>query len=73
MNVIVPSSTTAHVIIPPHEDPYNSLICDGSTVADFVMDFTEVKSGIDHIELLENGSIELKLQPGKYKFIATVQ
>jgi len=71
MHVTVPSSTTARVVVPKHETPYTHLLLNGVKIANFVdSEFTSAP-GIDNIHLLENGSIEMKVQPGKYSFFAS--
>jgi len=74
MDVVVPSATKARVIIPHHESPYSELKVGETTIADFsgneCVFFTS--AGVQPVRVLENGSIELSVQPGKYSFFASV-
>jgi len=73
MDVVVPSTTTARVIIPHHESPYSNLKVDGETIADFTSEPLFFSApGVQPIRLRDDGSIELSIQPGKYSFFASI-
>jgi len=74
MNVVVPSATTGRVVVPKHESPYTLLSSNDEVIADFTGEqpvYFE-HPGVDRINVLEDGSIELKVQPGKYNLFASV-
>jgi len=74
MKVIVPSATTGRVVVPKHESPYTLLSSNDLVIADFTREqpvYFE-HPGVDSINLLDDGSIELKVQPGKYNLFASV-
>jgi hypothetical protein len=75
MDVVVPSTTTARVVIPHHELPYSLLRVNGKTIADFISESEPVfytSPGVQPIRLRDDGSIELSVQPGQYSFFATI-
>jgi len=74
MQVMIPSTTTARVIIPHHDSPYTRLVVNGALVADFSSIERQLYpfKGIDDLVLRSDGCIELKVQPGKYSFLASI-
>jgi alpha-L-rhamnosidase len=74
MDVSVPSGTKGRVVIPHHESPYSVLLRDGQELAQFKGQELQVSQseGINSFRLYEDGSIELKVQPGFYRFKAVV-
>jgi len=76
MDVIIPSATTARVILPKHEYFYKILTINGKTVADFTGEksryFISSSKGVDDIKFLPDGSVQMNVQPGKYSFFALI-
>jgi len=73
MNVGIPSTTLARVILPKHDHPYSTLRINGLPVADFRTGyFSNQNLGIDSLRLQEDGSIEMRVQPGEYSFLASL-
>jgi alpha-L-rhamnosidase len=75
MNVVIPSATTARVIVPHHESPYANLKVGGEMMVDFTEPsemFEGSIPGVRFIRLREDGSIELNVQPGEYSLDASI-
>jgi len=75
MDVVIPSASTARVIVPPHESPYANLKVGGEIIADFTGSkplFFGSIPGVQPIRLRDDGSIELNVQPGEYSFEASI-
>jgi len=75
LDVMIPSTTTARVIIPHHESPYSSLKVDGELIADFTSGPEPLyfsSSRVKSVGLKDDGSIELNVRPGKYSFFASI-
>jgi len=73
MQITVPSATTARVIIPKHDRPYTNLKVHDLIIADFTSSDGHyfLISGINSLELQSDGSIFMRVQPGKYDFFAS--
>jgi len=75
MKVTIPSTTVARVVVPKHEYRYSALTMNGIKLADFTGDkpvYFENSLGIDRVLLLDDGSIEMRVQPGEYSFLASI-
>jgi alpha-L-rhamnosidase len=75
MKVTIPSTTVARVVVPNHEYSYSRLMVNGITLADFTGDkpvYFENNLGIDRVLLQKDGSIEMRVQPGEYSFLASI-
>jgi len=75
MKVTIPSTVVARVVVPKHEYSYSTLMVNGITLADFKGDqpvYFEKNLGIDRVLLQNDGSIEMRVQPGEYSFLASI-
>jgi len=75
MNVGIPSTTLARVIVPKHDYPYSTLQINGHPIADWRTGYYSPQTqslGIDALKLRDDGSIEMSVQPGEYSFLATI-
>jgi alpha-L-rhamnosidase len=72
MDVVVPSASIGRIVIPKHESSYTLLLMDGVKLADFSEAEVTLQNGINSLRVMDDGSIELKVEPGSYSLLAVV-